>query len=74
MALTMIFDATQMYHRYVLEPQSPIPMARRLVGSPYQRSLARGDFVPAADPGNGIVALGEEEPRQLFTRHGIFNH
>lgn len=75
MALTMIFDATQMYHRYVLEPQSLQYLTHGdLWDHLYQRSLARGEtlFLPLTlEMGSWLWV--KKNPRQLFTRHGIFN-
>ena len=76
LALKRIFDQTHTHHRYVLEPQS-------------RQYLAHGDLwdhlylqSQAAEPAPIFLPLTLEmgswlwvkkNPRQLFSRHGIFN-
>lgn len=74
-ALNEIFDQTQAHHRYVFEPQS-------------RQYLAHGDLWDylylraCTQPGRVLLPLTLEmgswlwvkkNPRQLFSRHGIFN-
>ena len=74
-ALKEIFDATHTHHRYVFEPQS-------------RQYLAHGDLWDylylraVAEPGRVFLPLTLEmgswlwvkkNPRQIFSRHGIFN-
>ncbi len=60
-------------HNYLFEPQCPaIPGARRSVGSPLPASAAaRAARVSAAHPGNGFVAVGQEEPAATVFASGV---
>ena len=74
-ALVDIFDRTQLHHRYVFEPQSHQYLAHGdLWDHLYQQSLQRPDqvFLPLTlEMGSWLWV--KKNPRQLFSRHGIFN-
>lgn len=78
-ALTALFDQTHLHHRYVIEPQSRQYLAHGdLWDYLYLRAEARGDgaeprlFLPLTlEMGSWIWV--KKNPRQLFSRHGIFN-
>lgn len=78
-ALSEMLDRTLTHHRYIFEPQSRQYLAHGdLWDHLYQRALA-----PMADGGErtflpltlemGSWLWVKKNPRQLFTRHGIFN-
>lgn len=73
-ALVDIFDRTHPHHRYLFEPQSHQYLAHGdLWDHLYRQSLARpGAFVPLTlEMGSWLWV--KKNPRQLFSRHGIFN-
>jgi len=74
-ALKAIFDQTHVHHRYVFEPQSRQYLAH---GDLWDYLYLRGQtsperiFLPLTlEMGSWIWV--RKNPRQLFTRHGIFN-
>ncbi|HYA65786.1 MAG TPA: zinc carboxypeptidase, partial [Burkholderiaceae bacterium] len=74
-ALKDIFDRTHAHHRYVFEPQSRQYLAHGDLWD-YLYLRSRGDhqriFLPLTlEMGSWIWV--RKNPRQLFTRHGIFN-
>ena len=73
--LTQIFDQTHPHHRYVFEPQSRQYLAHGdLWDFLHQRALDRSGctFLPLTlEMGSWIWV--KKNPRQLFSRHGIFN-
>lgn len=65
--------AAPLHHRTA---EQPVPGAWRPLGffAPGSRQARRRrPCLPAAHAGDGLLALGQENPRQLFSRHGIFN-
>jgi hypothetical protein len=74
-ALSAIFEASHVHHRYVIEPQSRQYLAHGdLWDHLYQRSLERPEttFLPLTlEMGSWIWV--KKNPRQLFSRQGIFN-
>jgi len=74
-ALSSIFEASHVHHRYVIEPQSRQYLAHGdLWDHLYQRSLDRPEatFLPLTlEMGSWIWV--KKNPRQLFSRQGIFN-
>jgi len=74
-ALMEILDQTHSHHRYVFEPQSRQYLAHGdLWDFLYLRSLERADraFLPLTlEMGSWLWV--KKNPRQLFSRHGIFN-
>ena len=74
-ALKAIFDQTHHHHRYVFEPQSRQYLAHGdLWDHLYLRSRARPGhtFVPLTlEMGSWLWV--KKNPRQLFSRHGMFN-
>jgi hypothetical protein len=74
-ALSVIFDASYAHHRYVIEPQSRQYLAHGdLWDHLYQLSLGRPGsvFLPLTlEMGSWIWV--KKNPRQLFSRQGIFN-
>ena len=74
-ALKDIFDQTHLHHRYIFEPQSRQYLAHGdLWDHLYQLSDARPDrhFIPLTlEMGSWLWV--KKNPRQLFSRHGIFN-
>ena len=74
-ALRAIFDQTHPHHRYVFEPQSRQYLAHGdLWDHLYLRSRARAGqtFMPLTlEMGSWLWV--KKNPRQLFSRHGIFN-
>ena len=74
-ALMEILDQTHSHHRYVFEPQSRQYLAHGdLWDYLYLRSLERPDrlFLPLTlEMGSWLWV--KKNPRQLFSRHGIFN-
>jgi hypothetical protein len=74
-ALKGILDQAHTHHRYVMEPQSRQYLAHGdLWDHLYLRSLARPDrgFLPLTlEMGSWLWV--KKNPRQLFSRHGIFN-
>lgn len=76
-ALSEILDSTLLHHRYLLEPQSHQYRAHGdLWDHLYLRAGARPDtqavFLPLTLE-MGSWRWVRKNPRQLFTRHGIFN-
>ena len=74
-ALLEILDQTHRHHRYVFEPQSRQYLAHGdLWDYLYLRSLERAErmFLPLTlEMGSWLWV--KKNPRQLFSRHGIFN-
>ena len=74
-ALLEILDQTHSHHRYVFEPQSRQYLAHGdLWDYLYLRALERADrvFLPLTlEMGSWLWV--KKNPRQLFSRHGIFN-
>jgi hypothetical protein len=74
-ALKKIFVQSHSHHRYIFEPQSLQYLAHGdLWDHLYQRSCARGTgvFLPLTlEMGSWLWV--KKNPRQLFSRHGIFN-
>jgi hypothetical protein len=74
-ALNEIFEQTHPHHRYVFEPQSRQYLAHGdLWDHLYRRSIASPDrlFLPLTlEMGSWIWV--KKNPKQLFSRHGIFN-
>jgi hypothetical protein len=74
-ALGEIFDQTHPHHRYVFEPQSRQYLAHGdLWDHLYRRAISFPDrmFLPLTlEMGSWIWV--KKNPRQLFSRHGIFN-
>lgn len=74
-ALLEILDQTHSHHRYVFEPQSRQYLAHGdLWDYLYLRALERDDrlFLPLTlEMGSWLWV--KKNPRQLFSRHGIFN-
>ena len=74
-ALMEILDQTQSHHRYVFEPQSRQYLAHGdLWDFLYLRALQQSDrpFLPLTlEMGSWLWV--KKNPRQLFSRHGIFN-
>ncbi|MDD5481287.1 M14 family zinc carboxypeptidase [Rhodoferax sp.] len=74
-ALKAIFEQTHSYHRYVIEPQSLQYLAHGDVWDHlYLQSLQRPGqvFLPLTlEMGSWLWV--KKNPRQLFSRHGIFN-
>ena len=73
-ALVDVFDRTHPHHRYLFEPQSHQYLAHGdRWDHLYRQSLARyGAFVPLTlEMGSWLWV--KKNPRQLFSRHGIFN-
>ncbi|MBI5901801.1 MAG: DUF2817 domain-containing protein [Rhodocyclales bacterium] len=74
-ALMEILDQTHSHHRYVFEPQSCQYLAHGdLWDYLYLRSVQRGErpFLPLTlEMGSWLWV--KKNPRQLFSRHGIFN-
>ena len=74
-ALKAIFDQAHSHHRYVFEPQSRQYLAHGdLWDHLYLRALANADrtFLPLTlEMGSWLWV--KKNPRQLFSRHGIFN-
>lgn len=74
-ALKAIFDQTHVNHRYIFEPQSLQYLAHGdLWDYLYQRSDAQPHrhFIPLTlEMGSWLWV--KKNPRQLFSRHGIFN-
>ena len=74
-ALSTIFEASHVHHRYVIEPQSRQYLAHGdLWDHLYLRSLERPErvFLPLTlEMGSWIWV--KKNPRQLFSRQGIFN-
>ncbi len=74
-ALMEILDQTHSHHRYVFEPQSRQYLAHGdLWDYLYLRALGCGDrlFLPLTlEMGSWLWV--KKNPRQLFSRHGIFN-
>ncbi len=74
-ALKTIFDRTHLHHRYVVEPQSRQYLAHGdLWDHLYQRACAQPQrmFLPLTlEMGSWLWV--KKNPRQLFTRHGMFN-
>jgi hypothetical protein len=74
-ALSELLDTTLPHHRYLVEPQSHQYLAHGdLWDHLYDQSLARGDgiFLPLTLE-MGSWGWVRKNPRQLFSRHGIFN-
>jgi hypothetical protein len=73
--LKRIFDQTHPHHRYVFEPQSRQYLAHGdLWDHLHRRAVAQPDctFLPLTlEMGSWIWV--KKNPRQLFSRHGIFN-
>jgi hypothetical protein len=74
-ALKSIFVQTNSHHRYIIEPQSLQYLAHGdLWDHLYMQSCAQeqGIFLPLTlEMGSWLWV--KKNPRQLFTRHGIFN-
>jgi hypothetical protein len=75
LALAELMDASLMHHRYLMEPQSLAYLTHGdLWDHLYRRSLARGDGVLlplTLEMGSWVWV--RKNPRQLFTRLGLFN-
>ena len=75
LALARLFERTHPSHRYVIEPQSAQYLAHGdLWDHLYAHALARGDttFLPLTLE-MGSWSWVRKNPRQLFSRHGLFN-
>lgn len=74
-ALKGIFSQSHSHHRYIIEPQSSQYLAHGdLWDHLYQHASARADgiFLPLTlEMGSWLWV--KKNPRQLFSRHGIFN-
>jgi len=74
-ALAQIFDAAHAHHRYVFEPQSRQYLTHGdLWDHLYQSALSRAGttFLPLTlEMGSWLWV--KKNPRQLFSRHGMFN-
>jgi hypothetical protein len=75
LALQRILDQTLTHHRYVLEPQSRQYLAHGdLWDHLYLRALQRpGDVFLPLTLEMGSWLWVKKNPRQLFSRHGLFN-
>ncbi len=75
LALKDIFDRTQAHHRYIFEPQSHQYLAHGdLWDTLYRQACAKPGrcFLPLTlEMGSWLWV--KKNPRQLFSRHGIFN-
>ena len=73
-ALSTVFEASHVHHRYVIEPQSRQYLAHGdLWDHLYLRSRERGvAFLPLTLEMRSWIWV-KKNPRQLFSRHGIFN-
>lgn len=75
LALAELMDASLMHHRYLVEPQSRTYLAHGdLWDHLYRRRLARGPGVLlplTLEMGSWLWV--RKNPRQVFSRHGLFN-
>jgi hypothetical protein len=73
-ALKSIFYQSHSYHRYIFEPQSTQYLAHGDVWDHlYQRACADGRVLLPLTLEMGSWLWVKKNPRQLFSRHGIFN-
>jgi Zinc carboxypeptidase len=74
-ALKEIFDSTSTHHRYIFEPQSRQYLAHGDLWDYLYRGFhpqATGSFLPLTlEMGSWLWV--KKNPRQIFSRHGIFN-